>query len=364
MKKFAVITALYYEDKFLSAYFEALKKVNYPLGDWMIVVLDNRSSEMTKKWVEDNVLPQVGADLPEFHFLETEQNLGFAGGNNLCVRFALERGCDAVYLLNEDARPDPEFLRHIAERLDDPSVGAAQSLIILDPPERGVNSIGNEVHFLGWSYCGGAGMSRPDGEGLLRVKKLDNPELLIPTASGAGVAYRAETLKAIGLFDERYHLYHEDVDLATRARLNGWKTVIVPASVVYHAYDFGRSTEKIYWMERNRYLYLLEHYKIPTLIVIAPAFFLAEFGLLLLSLKNQTFGKRLSAYRYVLNPKNWPAIREKRKQVQGLRKMSDREYLSFATGRVTSEYAPGPFVRLANAFLDAYWWLARKIITW
>jgi len=72
----------------------------------------------------------------------------------------------------------------------------------------------------------------------------------------------------------------------------------------------------------------------------------------------------LSAYRYVLNPKNWPAIREKRKQVQGLRKMSDREYLSFATGRVTSEYAPGPFVRLANAFLDAYWWLARKIITW
>jgi GT2 family glycosyltransferase len=364
MKKFAVITALWYEDRFLPAYFDALKKVNYPLGDWMIIVVDNRGSETTKKWINDHVLPNIGTTLPEFHFLESEQNLGFAGGNNLCVRLAMEKGCDAVYLLNEDARPDAEFLNHMSERFIDPLVGVAQSLIILDPPERGVNSIGNEVHYLGWSYCGGAGMDRADAEGLLRVKKLDDPDLNITSASGAGVAFKTEILKQIGLFDEDYFNYHEDVDLTCRARLAGYKTVIVPESVVYHAYDFARSTKKIYWMEKNRYRYMLEHYKIPTLVVIFPAFIVAEAGLLVMSVKNKTFFRRLAAYGHILNPKNWSSIRQKRKQVQGLRKISDREYLKFATGQVLSEYAPGLSVRLGNVCLGAYWVVARFLIRW
>ncbi len=364
MKKFAVITALYYEDKFLPAYFDALKKVNYPANDWMIIVVDNRSSEITKKWVDENVLPCVGKTLPEFHFLETEQNLGFAGGNNLCTRLAMEKGCEAVYLLNEDAWPDADFLKHAGERLADPLVGAVQSLIVLDPWERGANSIGNEVHYLGWSYCGGAGMDRADAEGLLRVKKLTDPELNIPSASGAGVAFKTEALKQIGLFDENYHLYHEDVDLSCRARLAGWKIVIAPESVVYHTYDFARSTEKIYLMERNRFRFMLEHYKIPTLVIIFPAFFVAELGLLVLGVKNKTFRRRLAAYGYILNPKNWRSIGEKRKQVQTLRKISDREYLKFATGVVLSEYAPGFFVRAGNVCFSAYWWLIKKIITW
>jgi GT2 family glycosyltransferase len=364
MKKFAVVTALLYGDKFLPSYFGALEKVNFPKEDWMIVAVYDRHTEITKKWIDENVMPKAGTALPEFRLLETDRNLGFTGNNNACIRYAMDRGCDAVYLLNEDARPDAEFLNRIGERLADPAVGVAQSLLILDPPERGVNSIGNEVHYLGWSYCGGIGMDRADAEGLLRVKKISDPDLGIPSASGAGVAVRTETLKRIGLFDEDYFNYHEDVDLSGRARLAGYKTVIVPESVVYHAYDFARSTKKIYWMERNRYRFMLEHYKIPTLVLFFPAFIAAEAGLLILSVKNKTFSRRLAAYGYILNPKNWPSIRQKRKQVQALRKISDREYLKNATGRVLSEYASGPLVKFGNACLDAYWRLARKIISW
>ena len=364
MKKFAVVTALFYGDKFLPYYFGALEKVNYPKDDWMIVAIYDRNTEITKKWINENVLPKVGIAFPEFHLLETDRNLGFTGGNNACIRYAMDRGCDAVYLLNEDARPDAEFLNHMSERFTDPMVGVAQSLLILDPPERGVNSIGNEVHYLGWSYCGGAGMDRADAEGLLRVKKLDDPDLSIPSASGAGVAFKTEILKQVGLFDEDYFNYHEDVDLTCRARLAGFKTVIVPESVVYHAYDFARSTKKIYWMEKNRYRYMLEHYKIPTLVIIFPAFVVAEAGLLVMSVKNKTFFRRLAAYGHILNPKNWSSIRQKRKQVQALRKISDREYLKYATGQVLSEYAPGLAVRIANACLGAYWLVIKKIIYW
>jgi GT2 family glycosyltransferase len=360
--KVAVVTALWYEDKFLPALFASLEKVDYPAGDWEIIMIDNKNSPVTKNWFENHVFPKIGKSLPRVTLLATEKNLGFAGGNNACIRAAKERGHDAVYLLNEDAHGDPAFLKEAVRRMEEnKNVGAVQSFLILNP-DRGMNSIGNQFHYLGFSYCGGYKMPRHDAEGFLRVRRLDDLDLNIAAASGAAVLLRMEALNEVGLLDEGYYMYHEDLDLSLRLREGGYSLVIEPASVVYHRYEFSRSVDKYYWMERNRFRLLLEHYKIATLLVLLPGFVLSELGLIVFSAANGSLGSRLKAYGYILDVRNWPEMAEKRRHVQTRRKIGDRELLSRASSDILFQETASPAMKIINPLMAAYWVVAQRII--
>ena len=365
MIKIAVITALIYEDKFLPTLFSSLELTDYPQEDWEIVMIDNKNSPITKKWFEDNVYPKVGKTLPKVTFIISDHNLGFAGGNNACIMAAQARGFEAVYLLNEDARGEAGFLKEAARRLEaDKNIGAVQSFLILDPPEQGMNSIGNQFHYLGFSYCGGYKMPRHDAAGYLRVRSITDPSLNIATASGAALLLRTEALNKVGIFDGNYHSYHEDLDLSLRLREAGYGVVIEPASIVFHNYEFKRSAEKYYWMERNRYKFLLEHYKIPTLLILAPAFIASELGLIVFSAINGSFGSRLRAYGHILDMRNWSEIKKKRQQVQSLRKIGDRELLRSAVSDISFQETASPMMKIINPLMGAYWVVARFIIRW
>lgn len=370
MMKTAVVTALWYEDKFLPALFESLEKTNYPLADWEIIMIDNKNSERTRDWIEKNVRPKVGISLPAFKLIKTEANLGFSGGNNACIKLAIEHGCEAVYLLNEDARGEPDFLMNAINRLAfDPDLGAVQSFLVLDEASSQgvasrVNSIGNRFHFLGFSYCGGYKMPRHDAVGFLRVRALRDPRLLISAASGAAVLFRVDALKTVGLLDEGYHLYHEDLDLSLRLREAGYDITIEPSSVVHHHYEFSRSVDKYYWMERNRYRLLLEHFRPATLIVLLPGLIVSEFGLVVFSVMNRTLGARLKAYGYILNPRHWPEIWRKRQRVQELRRIGDRELLARAVSSISFQETSSLAMKIINPLMGAYWFLAKRVIYW
>jgi GT2 family glycosyltransferase len=365
MIKIAVVTALWYEDKYLPALFASLEHVDYPIDYWEIIMIDNKNSPVTKKWFETYVFPKVGKTLPRTMLLTSERNLGFAGGNNACIRAAQNRDCDAVYFLNEDAHGDPAFLKEAARRMEENgNVGAVQSFLVLEPAAGGMNSIGNQLHFLGFSYCGGYKMPRQDAEGFLRVRRLDDPDLNIAAASGAAALFRLSALAQVGLFDENYFLYHEDLDLSLRLREAGYKIVIEPASVVHHRYEFSRSADKYYWMERNRYRLLLEHYKIATLLILLPGSIVAELGLIVFGAINGSLGARLRAYGYILDVRNWPEMSEKRRQVHTLRKIGDRELLASAVSDISFQETMSPAMKIINPLMAAYWVVARRIIRW
>ena len=363
--KIAVVTALWYEDKYLPALFASLERVDYPLDRWEIIMIDNKNSLATKNWFETNVYSKVGKTLPPVTLLQTDKNLGFAGGNNACIRAAQDRGHDAVYLLNEDAHGDPAFLKEAARRMEeDESVGAGQSFLVREPAGGGMNSIGNHLHYLGFSYCGGYKMPRHDAAGYLRMRRLNDPDLNIAAASGAAALFRMSALAQVGLFDENYFLYHEDLDLSLRLRETGYKIVIEPASVVHHRYEFSRSADKYYWMERNRYRLLLEHYKTATLLVLLPGLIVSELGLFVFGAANGTLGSRLKAYGYILDLRNWPEMAEKRRQVQAMRKIGDRELLSSAVSDISFQETASPAMKIINPLMAGYWAVARRIIRW
>jgi hypothetical protein len=173
-----------------------------------------------------------------------------------------------------------------------------------------------------------------------------------------------EALDKVELFDENYHLYHEDLDLSLRLREAGYKLVIEPLSIVHHRYEFSRSVDKYYWMERNRYRLVLEHYKIATLLVLLPGFVLSELGLIVFGAVNGTLGSRLKAYGYILDPRNWPEIGEKRRSVQALRTVSDRKLLSNAVSDISFQETSGVAMKIINPLMALYWAVARRIIFW
>ncbi len=343
----AVVVLTFNAAPFLEGCFGSLRRLDRDDLDVEILAVDNASSDGTARLVRERY--------PEVTVIETGANLGFAGGNNAGIRRALERGADFVYLLNPDTEVEPGFLREavaVAERR--PDAGAVQSLLLLASEPGLVNTAGNEIHFLGFGYCGG--YRQPVSSVLAEPRE-------IAFASGASVLYRASALRQVGLFDELLFLYHEDLDLGWRLRLAGWRNLVAPRSVVRHHYEFSRSPRKYYFMERNRYLVLMKNVRLRSLILLAPFLLLAEAGLLLLAALGGWLPDKLRADRDALRPSALRHVRAERRRIAVLRRASDAEVFALFTPVVDFEgAAPRWLQRLANQFLSLAWKLLRPLI--
>ncbi|MDP9072304.1 MAG: glycosyltransferase family 2 protein, partial [Actinomycetota bacterium] len=154
-------------------------------------------------------------------------NLGFAGGCNFGADHATG---EVLALLNGDAVVAPDALAALAEVAMKPDVGIATASVRLgDEPHR-LNSGGNEIHFLGFSWAGRFGEEA--------ARFVDERDVL--GASGAGMALRRELWGELGGFDARYFAYHEDAELSVRCWQRGLRVVYVPQAVVIHRYEFSR----------------------------------------------------------------------------------------------------------------------------
>lgn len=346
LPRVAVIIASFNGREYLPDCLSSLQAVDYPKDRWSIIVVDNASS--------DNTVEYLTQHFPGVHCMVQKTNIGFAAANNIGLRYALENGYDFAFLLNQDTVVTSAFLREaVAVAGVDPTVAAVQSKLLRHGTNE-INSWGNAIHFLGFGYAGGN--RQPD-------RPLSVSEIAYP--SGAAVLVRCSALKIVGLMDEAFFMYHEDLDLGWRLWLAGFRCLLAPASVVYHKYEFSRSVKKFYWMERNRIRVLLTHYRWRTLALLIPTVLLADAGLLTLSLRHGFWRQLLAAHAYFFQPATWPPLWRRRREVQRLRKRSDREIIVRFTGRIDFQEMPlRGLVKIANVVLDAYWQLVKRLIWW
>jgi GT2 family glycosyltransferase len=179
--------------------------------------------------------------------IEPGKNLGFAEGCNVG---AAEAHGDHVAFVNPDAVVQPDMLARLAEIAADPTVGiASASLRLAEDPER-INSAGNPVHFLGFSWCGGLGDQAAD--------HTDSHD--VASASGAAMLVRREVWDTIGGFAPEYFAYYEDTELSLRCWQRGLRVVFEPAAIVTHRYEVSRHDRKLYLVERNRLIGVLTLY--------------------------------------------------------------------------------------------------------
>lgn len=181
-----------------------------------VVVVDNGST--------DGSAELITTKYPEVLLVQEPTNLGFAGGVNRGIR---EAGGEFVALLNNDAVAEPQWLENLVKAIgSDPKCAASTAKQIImgsDPPR--IDSAGD--FYSAW------GIPFPRGRGEIDTLQFDASTDVFAAAGGACLI-RASVLEEIGLFDEDFFAYYEDVDFSFRARLKGYWIKFEPNARVQH----------------------------------------------------------------------------------------------------------------------------------
>jgi hypothetical protein len=184
-----------------------------------VLVVDNGSSDGSATALE--------MEFPEIAVLALGENRRFAGGNNAGLKDALDRGADAVMLLNNDTEADPALCERLLLALEqDPDAGAAAPLIYFAPPSQQIWYAGGRcVPALGFAAHRGL-RSRDDG----RYRAVERTGYL----TGCCLLATRAAWERVGPLDERYFIYAEDADWCLRARAAGFKLLFVPTARLWH----------------------------------------------------------------------------------------------------------------------------------
>jgi len=231
---------------------ESLGRLRYP--SFRTIVVDNGSTNDSLTKIEAWKAGHPGA--PGLTVLETGENLGFAGGNNAGIRHALKAGFDYVWLLNNDTVADPQSLLELVRAAEsDSRIAVTGSLILYQRSPGMINSAGIRISRFGRARL--LGLNRPKSEPKFNVPRE------VDAVSGCSMLLRCSALRAVGLMDERYFLYLEEIDLCTRLRQAGYRCWVAPESIVFHK-QWGSIQPypelADYYLSRSQVLYIKKFY--------------------------------------------------------------------------------------------------------
>lgn len=197
---------------------EAVESLTKQTLEPYMIVVDNASTDGSVEALRKAYKKKVEIILHDV-------NKGYAGGVNPGLRRAIELGATYVAPFNDDAVADKNWLKTLVTYLDThEKVGAAACKVLTFDKQR-LDSTGD--YYTNW------GLPYPRGRREYDVGQYDSKKTIF-AASGAASLFRVEALEQVGLFDEDFFAYYEDVDLSFRLQLAGWKVSFVPDSLVYH----------------------------------------------------------------------------------------------------------------------------------
>lgn len=302
-----------------------------------IIVVDNGSVDGSVEFITDK--------FSEVTLLPQSKNYGFTGGVNIGMEYALKNNFEYIALFNNDAIADKHWLQHLVTTLEkDKGLGIATcKLTTIDKSH--LDSTGDV--YTSW------GLPFPRGRGEAFNGKYDNNTEIFGASGGASL-YRVEMLREIGLMDDKYFAYYEDVDISFRAQLAGWKVVFAPKSIAYH--KIGGTSSKIkgfttYQTMKNLPMVLWKNVPRGLFFTIAPRFTLAY---ILFAGRALIDGRGLPALKGLLVfIKNFPYILHQRHTIQRSRKVSNEYIWSI----ITHDLPPNA---TALRLLRQKWWRLRR----
>jgi GT2 family glycosyltransferase len=354
VKSIAVVIVTYNAEYYIEECLNSLLQTDYPKDKFKIIVVDNASIDFSMR-----ILNEYKVNFPErFLIYSSDENTGFAAGNNLGINLAHQGGYDYVYLLNQDTVTDPGFLKEAVKEIEtDEKLAGVQSRLMLYTQKEKLNSAGNQIHFLGYGITGGYGKNFSD--------KIYADNMTIGFPSGAACMLRAEVLEKFGVFNEDFFMYCEDLELAWRLRLAGYNFKLAPFSVVYHKYKFSSSPKKFFYIERNRLITVLSNYKAGTIFLLLPALFAMEAGMLVYSAFGGWFTEKLKASFSLLRPEIIRQIKRNRKRIKELRIRQDKEIISGFIAIIDFEEVNNFLLtKIANPLFSLYWFIVKRFIIW
>lgn len=187
--------------------------------------------------------------------INNKKNLGFAGGVNVGIRYALKKGYDAICLLNNDTTISKPILKQLETALSEKTIGIVGPAIRFKKDNKTLYDMGGKLNklFLRVSHT--------------EVQKIHNRNShVVSHVSGCCMVIKKEVFKKSGLFDDSFFFYYEDVDFCLRAREKGFLTKVVPSVVIDHALSKSAgkmSSFAIYQLTRGSIIFGKKYAKDP-----------------------------------------------------------------------------------------------------
>jgi len=290
--------------------------------DFEIVLVDNASADDSVRFVKSNYA--------EVTVIVNLKNLGYGGGNNVGIKASSGK---YLALLNNDTRVDARWLQRLVEAAEkDGTIGMCASKILNYYHQDIIDNTGLLL------YRDGIGRGRG------RLEKdsgqYDSEEEVFFPSGCAGL-YLRTMLDEIGLLDEDFFLYVEDVDIGLRARIAGWRCIYVPEAAVYHKYSATTepySPLKAYLVERNRIWVVLKCFPLGMLLV-SPfytllRYFMQGYGAITGKGASGRFMESVSVFKvlgtlvkaYVTALGGLARTLRKRREIMGLKKIGKSEF--------------------------------------
>jgi len=209
-KKIAIIIVNWKQYELTINCLLSLQKVEYK--NLEVILVDNESNF--------EKINKIKSDFNKVEVIESKENLGFASANNIGIKYAIKNKFEYVMLLNNDTEVNKKFLTPLLNSFQkDNSLGAVQPLIMNYNNRAKVWNAGGYLNnFFGFPY----------------TNKLNNKKRQIDWITGCCIVLKTKVINKVGLMDEHFFAYYEDVDWSLRIKKLGYKLGVVESSVIFH----------------------------------------------------------------------------------------------------------------------------------
>lgn len=247
----------------------SLKELDY--SNYSVVVVDNNSA--------DGSADEIKHRVPDITLIRNDENRGFAGGNNTGIEYALDRGTDYVWLLNNDTVVDRQALSHLVERMEEnPGMGICGSKLIYYH-QRDITQAWGGGRFNKWI---GTIRSFGQNEPVDLMPNRQAVEKKLDYVVGASMLVSSKFINRVGLLSEEYFLYYEEIDWAMRAK-GKFSLGFAPDSRIYHKEGAStggrqlqqakRSKQSDYYQLKNRLKFTYKFFPLYLPCVYASVFY-------------------------------------------------------------------------------------------
>lgn len=304
--------------------------------DFEIIFVDNASDDDSLEFVKNNFFDT------RLRIFSAEKNLGFAGGNNLGLKYATG---SYIVLLNNDTVVEKDWLKNLVETIQtDENIGIVQSLVYTEGIPAKYYLKNGTINLL--------------GHNIMEVFGIDeNGTGEIIQATGCSLIVRKDLLdKTGGLFLDEYFLYAEDTYLSLKAKFSGYKIIHTSKSVVHHKGSGTTknqlSSEIYFYQERNRILNFFLFFNTFFIVKYIPVFILnykIKFFYCLFS-KRYSLKSLIKSYFWFLGNISW--IKKQRKAIKKFKVVSDNDVLKL----ISCKFSNGKSIpeRMVNSMLLFY----------
>jgi GT2 family glycosyltransferase len=317
---------------------ESIYKNNY--SDYEVLLIDNGSTDGSPDFVRKN--------FPQVILIENSENRGYAGACNQGIQLSQS---EFVLLLNNDTEMPGNFLQEMIKVIKvnlkiafvQPKIMSIQDKVFFDYSGGG----GGEMDILGYPFARGRIFDTVEKD----KSQYDEMDKTVFWTSGCALLLRKNVVDEIGLLDEDFFAHQEEIDLNWRAQLAGYKNVVTYKTSIFHYSGYTLRSDnlrKMYLNHRNNLIMMIKNYSLPMLILLFPLRVIFEMTTIMVDAAMWEGKRARAVLRALLYIFRHPVfIFKKRRQVQKLRRVSDRAILkNMYPGSVVIDH----FVRKLSPF--------------